>query len=295
MSFKQLAQISLAILLSVTSGIFVRESFRQDSCNRAALDNVLDGGHLILDADCVLLVSPAVVVTGDVIIEGGILHSNGFDRVLIVNEGGNLILRDTAVLSGSVEIEPAYGGAVYNSGVLRLENTRIVANSAERGGGIYNEGHLVLVDSEIARNRAREGGGIYNAGTFVIEASNILENSAYSDGEYGGYGAGIVNEGLGAVVFAIIANNRGDGQGIGIHSSGNLIVRDSVIMDNQCTVRHCRGTGILRSDGLINARKNYWGSADGPGEEGSGSGDGVIGLDVDDYTPYLREIPLWVE
>jgi len=271
----------------------VRENFVEDTCSRDALDHVLDGGRLVLHDNCVLIVSPAVVITGNVYIEGGMLHSNGVDRVLIVEEGARLVLNDTAILSGSVEIAPAYGGAIYNAGTLLLQNTRISASSAEQGGGIYNTGSLYVRNSEISRNRAREGGGIYNLGYLIIENSIITENSARADSNYGGYGAGIVNKGAAGITSSQIINNRGNGEGIGIDTSGTLVIRDSVIMGNQCTVADCRGTGILRFEGTVDARHNYWGSSDGPGEEGSGSGDGVIGLNVESYQPFLTETPDW--
>lgn len=295
MSLKHLSQIILAIFVSVSAGVFVRDNIQQGNCNREALDSVLSGGYLILEDDCVLIVSPAVVITGDVIIEGGILHSNGVDRVLIVNVGANLTLRNTAILSGSIEIEPAYGGAIYNAGILLLENTRIVANSAEQGGAIYNTGHLYIVNSEFARNRAREGGAIYNRGIMMIQSSTINENSVRSSADYGGYGAGIVNRGQADIRASQIINNRGDGEGIGIDTSGRLFIQNSIIAGNQCTVSDCSATGILRFDGTVDAINNYWGSPDGPGEEGNGSGDGVVGLDAESYTPFLTEIPGWAE
>lgn len=295
MSLKQLSQIILAIVVSVSAGVVVRDNFQQDNCNSEALSAVLTGGYLQLEDDCVLVVSPAAVVTGDVIIEGGMLHSNGIDRILIINEGANLTLRDAVLLSGAIEFEPAYGGAIYNAGVLILESTRILANSAERGGGIYNSGYLYIVDSEFARNRAREGGAIYNTGIMTIQNTKIHENSVRSDSNYGGYGAGIVNKGQADIRSSQIINNRGDGEGIGIDSSGRLFIRNSIIAGNQCTTENCRGTGILRFDGIVDAINNYWGSADGPGEEGNGSGDGIIGLERESYTPYLTEIPAWAE
>lgn len=295
MSIKRVTQIFLAIVVSLSAGVIVRDNFVEDSCSISALDAVLDGGRLVLADSCVLIVSPAAVVTGNVTIEGGILHSNGVDRVLIVEEGARLLLKDTAILSGSVEIEPAYGGAIYNAGTVLLQNTRIAANSAEQGGGIYNTGSLYIRNSEIARNRAREGGGIYNLGYLLVENSIITENSARADSDYGGYGAGIVNRGAAGITSSQIINNRGNGEGIGIDTSGTLVIRDSIIMGNQCTVANCRGTGILRFEGTVDARHNYWGSSDGPGEEGNGSGDGVIGLNPQSYLPFLTETPDWWE
>ncbi|MEO1287029.1 MAG: right-handed parallel beta-helix repeat-containing protein [Chloroflexota bacterium] len=297
MPTKRFVQIVLSTILSIIVGLFAHTLSPTDTCTREALDAVLDGGHLVLQDDCVLMVSPAVIITGEVIIEGGMLHSNGVDRILIIAEGATLTVRNTQILSGSVEIEPAYGGAILNYGDLILQSVKISANSAERGGGIYNAitGRLMIVDSELARNRAREGGAIYNLGAMVISNSIIDDNSVRHDAIYGGYGAGIVNKGSAVIVNSQIINNQGNGEGIGIDTSGALLMRDSIIMGNQCLSDDCRGTGVLRFDGTINIQQNYWGSPDGPSEDGGGSGDGIINIEPYQFQPFLTEFPAWYQ
>lgn len=293
-SLKHLTQIVAAFIVSVSAGFIVRD-VAPSSCSLNALEDVLDGGRLRLSTDCVLMINPAAVVTGEVIIEGGILHSGGVDRVFIVEDNAQLTLINTAVLSGAAQINPAYGGGIYNQGILNVIRSRISANSAEQGGAIYNTGQLTIIDSDISRNRATVGGAIYNRGWMLIQTSSISENSAFAEGDYGGYGAGIVNKSYAGVINSRISDNRGNGEGIGIDTSGALVVRNSIIMNNRCTVSDCRGTGILRFEGTVDARNNYWGSPDGPSEEGAGNGDGVIGLAENSYTPFLEDVPNWAD
>ncbi|MEL6405872.1 MAG: hypothetical protein AAFR81_15995 [Chloroflexota bacterium] len=299
MTAKQLNRALLAIMVAISTGFLVRMTTDSphhepnDACTLDALEAIADGGTLYLDDDCVLMVTPAVTLTGDVTIQGGLLHSGGIDRVLIIAEGANVTLTDTMVLSGAVEIEPRHGGGILNYGALTLVDSIVAANSALQGGGIYNAGNLVIVDSIIARNSAREGGGIYNTGTLSITDSLIESNNVrFSESaDYGGYGAGLANKGIAIIVQTHIMSNRGDNEGIGIDTSGTLIMHHSVIMNNICLADDCRGTGLFRYAGYVNARYNYWGSADGPGGDANGNGDSIINLDSDAYTPFLTTMP----
>lgn len=294
-------QIILAVCFAVAAGLLVRVatqnsvSITEDdsTCTAEAVAAIAAGGTLHLADDCVLMLNAAAVLTGTVHIEGGILHSGGIDRVLTIAEGATVTLTDTMVLSGAVETTPRQGGGIYNAGSLTLVDSIVAANSALQGGGIYNTGELVLIDSVVARNSAREGGGIYNEGAMTITDSVIEQNSVRRDAalDYGGYGGGIVNRGLATIVDTHITANRGDHEGIGIDTSGTLIMYHNVIMDNICIGDACRATGLLRFRGYVYARYNYWGSADGPSGDGAGNGDSVVNITRDAYTPFLIEVP----
>ncbi|MGJ3238868.1 MAG: right-handed parallel beta-helix repeat-containing protein [Anaerolineae bacterium] len=299
MRLQSLVQVMLAVLIAIGAGVIVRDTstdIQADTCTRSALDAVLGGGVLELAPDCVLVVSPAAVVTGEVTIRGGMLHSNGVDRVLIVEASARLTLQHVTILSGAVELDPAYGGAIYNAGFLHVDHSAIRANSAEQGGGIYNaeSGRVIVTHSELARNRAREGGAIYNEGVLVLADSVIDDNSARRRADYGGYGAGIVNRGRALIVRTRITDNQGDLEGIGIDNSGWLWMRNSIIAGNRClSGDSCRGVGVLRFGGTVDIRQNYWGSADGPGGDGDGSGDSISGVRARHYLPYLTDLPEW--
>lgn len=84
------------------------------------------------------------------------------------------------------------GGAIYNSGVITIEHTTVINNSAYGGGGIANADVMVIRNSHISGNRATgvsgAGGGVlhYNQSatpsSLVIVQSTIDRNSSVVQG-----------------------------------------------------------------------------------------------------------------
>jgi hypothetical protein len=111
-------------------------------------------------------------------------------------EGGALfmgdgIIRDSLIAGnkvGSTKSFEAQGGAIWNFGTLRVQNSTVANNTSganSQGPGIYNDGVLVLDNSTVSGNAAGEssaGGGIFNEGSdgASLDAANtiIAGNSA---------------------------------------------------------------------------------------------------------------------
>ena len=125
--------------------------------------------------------------------ESAVLTGRHRTRVLQVGRGVNVTLKRLTIRNGSVHDMGGdhEGGGIWNRGVLRVEGSRIVRNSAVFGGGISNYRRLTLVDTMVARNTASSGGGIYTAGVLTLVDTTITGNAA---GEHGGAaGGGIYN------------------------------------------------------------------------------------------------------
>jgi polymorphic membrane protein len=76
-----------------------------------------------------------------------------------------------------------FGGAVFNSGIAVIHNSRFSDNLADaRGGAIENVGALSISNSTFSGNTARLGGGISNRGTLFIFNSSITHNTARVSG-----------------------------------------------------------------------------------------------------------------
>lgn len=170
--------------------------------------------------------------------------------------------------------EKAYGGAIWNSGILSLSDVMITKNASYYlGGAIYNESggeitlnnstitengehsfgivdsgggiyqaenaSLTLINSSVINNTAEGGGGIYNkGGTVVIEESTISGNNATD--WYGG----IFSEGSLTIRSSEISENTADGNGGGIYfgfSGGTLNIESSKINNNSAE----NGAGIF--------------------------------------------------
>lgn len=176
----------------------------------------------------------------------------------IANTGGDLTLDDVRF---TVDLEWTYGvagGAIFNSGALRVTNSSISQGNAIYGGGIANGdpdtgapgATVVIEDSEIANNEASHrdevglGGGLFNAagGTMVLRRSNVHDNWAPSDIFTESAGAGIANQGNLVVEDSTIHSNSGAvflrsitspcGFGHGLTNWGSAALTNVTLSDN---------------------------------------------------------------
>jgi hypothetical protein len=180
----------------------------------------------------------------------------------IMNEGV-LLLRSTVVTenSASSEYGSAYGGGIYNAGILTIIDSSITGNRASpystgRGAGVYNSAKLTIVNSLISENvadsllNAAAGGGIYNGSSATIIDSSLQDNRAH--GEWA-WGAGISNAGVLTVEGSTIAGNcacspwSDDGPGGIDNYGGTVVVRNTTIHGNQ---------GGWYGGGMYNAGQN---------------------------------------
>lgn len=209
----------------------------------------------------------------------------------------NSVIEDNGVRDGM-------GGGLYNVGATLISESTISSNrvrstvfSADRGssGGIYNDGEMVLRSSQVSNNTAIYAGGIGNGdnGEMTIVRSTISDNTALRTDDYGGYGGGVNNRNFMLIIESRIEANAGSDEGIGVDNAGALVITQSIIQHNRCLTDNCRGLGLFQFKGAVAAQRNYWGAADGPGEDGPGSGDGIVGLEANAYSPFLSDLPEW--
>lgn len=136
--------------------------------------------------------------------QGGGIWSAGdvtLNRVVLQDNVARVVKPDAPV--PGVIAAYALGGAIYNAGIMRIDSSSILSNTAAAdangafGGGIYNNGTATLVNSTIGGNRAQEyrgggaifvGGGVFSAGSMLTaEYNSFVENVATTAG--GGLGA----------------------------------------------------------------------------------------------------------
>lgn len=122
----------------------------------------------------------------------------------------------------------AFGGAIYNEGVLsvngNLKNNKVSSETGNAfGGAFYNKGNASVINSVISGNSAQKGGAIYNdeGAVFVFQGRNVLKdnsvgenvfNDIYNDGKI------TVREGM-TDVFG------------GIEGNGELFIEDKGILN----------------------------------------------------------------
>lgn len=142
------------------------------------------------------------------------------------------------------------GGGINNSGLLTINNSIIVGNSASlRGGGISNNGFLTINNSTISRNSSNVGGGIWNTtgATVNLVDSTISDNDA-------DFGGGIDSGGTSHIFSSTISGNSAfNGGGITNNPGGVVTLTNSTVTANTAS-EGGSGGGIANNGGTISAR-----------------------------------------
>jgi predicted outer membrane repeat protein len=185
-----------------------------------------------------------------------------------------------STVSGNIASQD--GGGIYTGafGILLLNASTVSGNTAVNGGGIWNDASLSMQNNAVISGNIamQNGGGIRNGGGITVDGSIIKDNSA-------SYGGGIWNQDSLVVQNAsILANNTADNSGGAIYSDASASVTGSCITGNSAT-----SVLAARRGDTVSAMSNWWGSADGPGPIGPGSGD-TVSADVD-FSNFLTAPP----
>jgi predicted outer membrane repeat protein len=152
------------------------------------------------------------------------------------------VVEGTLVLDG-VGLQNCYhfaeGGAVLvsGSGSFQFLNSRAEGNSSTwYGGAVYSSGSVHVQNSLITGNEGYEGGALFiDWGTTTIEGTTVSENSATSLG-----GGGITNHYSGNLTIreSLIQRNQAPGKyggGLQILSSGQTLVENSTFIHNSAS------------------------------------------------------------
>jgi hypothetical protein len=114
------------------------------------------------------------------------------------------------------------GGAVWNGGILTINNCILSGNSADVGLGASPE---------------YEGGAVYNAGTLKVTNSTLQDNSAGDPyGPNTGVGGAVFNTGTFTVINSQVTGNVAENAGGAIFNSSTLVVSGGSISDNSAVV-----------------------------------------------------------
>ena len=176
--------------------------------------------HLTLYDKQVVLVGEDAATT--------IVSGNNAGRVLALYANSALTMTNITIRNGKVTDNQ--GGGIYNDGLLVIDRSRIVNNSASvSGGGIANFGTLRISHSTIAGNTSPgNGAGIVNGGRMTITASMFFGNYAKGRG-------GAIYHSVGTFVLTAssVTNNRADFAGGGIANFDRMIITGSTVSANK--------------------------------------------------------------
>ncbi|MBN1147514.1 MAG: Ig-like domain repeat protein, partial [Anaerolineales bacterium] len=149
---------------------------------------------------------------------------------------GTLIVRNSTINDNQAR----YGGGIFDAspnGAGSLQGSTISGNQAEQGGGIGSAGLLLLQNSAVLSNTASDaGGGIAGSETIVVK-SVISGNQAVR-------GGGIINWGILTAQDSTLQANAASSYGGGVMNdySGIAVLETSTLRDNTATQA---GGGVL--------------------------------------------------
>jgi hypothetical protein len=216
---------------------------------------------------------------------------------------GSSVSHNTIYSLHEKQVTAEFGAGIFNDRMLTIVDSDISENSAPNAAGIFNSGDMRLEDSTLTYNNTRttigctgDGAGIFNAGTANLIGVMLRHNRA------GKWAGGIDNQGVMTIADSRIEENAACVGGGGIFNAferANLTITNSIIARNSSEQRPERNNGLYNLisvddvPGKVHAPHNYWGSSDGPGGEGPGSGDGISGVTRETYIPWLEQPPDW--
>lgn len=194
-----------------------------------------------------LLITSAITINGrgtaNTIMQAHASSGVATHRIFEVTLLGNLTLDAVTVRNGRCTLACTSGAGIFNDGILNVNNSTIVANSAYNGGGIFNSGESVTItNSTVHNNLASGGGGIFNSGESVSITNSTIDNNDASQG------GGIFNV-AGSVTItnsAVDNNDASQGGGILNYSDGDVTITNSVMSSNHA-LNQGGGNGSLRS------------------------------------------------
>lgn len=188
------------------------------------------------------------------------------------------------------------GVALQNSRDDRLEGNQIYENGAE-GVRLESASNLLLASNEITKN-VREG-LLIRQGQRLRLSQNIVANNG---------GSGLIAQEI--ANLSLGSNQIKDNRDYGAYFAG---ARDLVLEENQIETNGSGGVrledvagadfaanyvtgnlhyGLMVSNSEnISARRNFWGDEHGPAGTFAGAGNAVVGLPLEDVTPWLPADP----
>ena len=183
---------------------------------------------------------------------------------MIYNNGGTLIINNTAFENIAANTSTSCNGAIESTGntVVVIENSNFTNIGAVRGAvysGASDTGSLTIIGSNFENctalldgNNFGYGGAVHSQVALTIDKSTFKNSKSYRDGAavYVTKAATITNS-----VF--MGGDSQDGDTAEIYATGDLTLNNNILLkssDDKYLVKTGSGT--------VDAKNNYWGSND---------------------------------
>ena len=192
-----------------------------------------------------------------------ILDADNTDRFFEVLANASLNLRSLTLTNG---LHSHDGGAIRNSGILKLKDVRVIGNLVRHasgqnafGGAVANYGDANISRTEFTDNHvlmpeeaSSFGGAIFNQNILVIKDSSFRVNSAAAPGWSNQRSGGAIhNRGNADIARAIFAGNSSDGDGVALINEvdGSMVLSNTTLSRNFSSGD--RDVGVLSNNGKL--------------------------------------------
>jgi CSLREA domain-containing protein len=261
----------------------LREAITVANNNGSSPDVITFSGNYTISLDSQLpLVTSPITITGNgaanTIIQANTNPNVSTYRIFnVFRDIGDLTLNNLTVqngrCNGSCQSAPEHGGAIYNGGILTINNSVLSNNSSSyAGGGVFNNGTLTINNSMFSGNTASYGGAVYNViSTLTITNSTFVENSATVAG------GGVFNSySETSIMNSTFSSNAAEFGGDIWQVSDSAILR----LYNNILANSTRGGNcVFRDLGTVNGSNNLIEDASNACGFANGTNGNIIGLD----------------
>jgi hypothetical protein len=202
----------------------------------AYVDNTIDGNNGTPS------ITSSIIINGNgATVRRSTQSQKAAIRLFHVSQGGELTLNDIRLYDG-MGVEPP-------DTTLPLRN---------HGGAIFNAGVLTVNNSDLDYNRARrQGGGIYNLGTMTVNATTFQNNEADYSGDPGGSGGAIWNGGVATINDSTFVGNIASQSGGAISNGGIMTITNSTISANSTTLAEIVSGAAIMNGGTGTLHISY--------------------------------------
>ena len=208
--------------------------------------------------------SALIVSKGKLTIKDSKISNNGPISSVIYNNGGTLIINNTAFENIAANTSTSCNGAIESTGntFVVIENSNFTNIGSVRGAvysGASDTGSLTIIGSNFENctalldgNNFGYGGAVHSQVALTIDKSTFKNSKSYRDGAavYVTKAATITNS-----VF--MGGDSQDGDTAEIYATGDLTLNNNILLkssDDKYLVKTGSGT--------VDAKNNYWGSND---------------------------------
>ncbi|OGF14439.1 MAG: hypothetical protein A2W00_00285 [Candidatus Eisenbacteria bacterium RBG_16_71_46] len=225
----------------------------------------------------------------DALIECNRVYGTAGDGINLCCGATNGIIRfnelhDIASLDAAVYVYNSTNTTIEGNLVYRTANNEAIKLGAKNGSDAAGTGGVIL--NNRVYDLKQDGVAVYQSNT-EVRCNEIYNSTSENGGIYLAYAISNVS-----VEDNYVHDNTfntakwGDPAGIMI---GTAVNAPSITVTGNRLVNNSPNGATNRAVGLLTARNNWWGAADGPGPVGPGSGD-LVSTNID-FTPWLTSAP----